>query len=118
LAWTADTKFLLSDAADCFVCWDFSGKGPEGQPPVEYGFGDGQAMTAIVAHPDSPFVCGGFENGALRLGDMDSKRDLELRPGADGQKPIRALAWSPDGWRIAAGGEDGYAVVFDLKSKG
>lgn len=118
LAWTADTKFLLSDAADCFVCWDFSGKGPEGQPPVEYGFGDGQAMTGIVAHPDSPFVCGGFENGALRLGDMDSRRDLELRPGAEGQKPIRALAWSPDGWRIAAGSEDGYATVFDLKNKG
>lgn len=118
LAWTADTKFLLSDAADCFVCWDFSGKGPEGQPPVEYGFGDGQAMTGIVAHPDSPFVCGGFENGALRLGDMDTRRDLELRPGAEGQKPIRALAWSPDGWRIAAGGEDGYATVFDLKNKG
>ncbi|MBL0931850.1 MAG: hypothetical protein IBJ15_17265 [Alphaproteobacteria bacterium] len=117
LAWTADARFLLSDAADCFVCWDFSGKGPEGQPPVEYGFGDGAGMTGIVAHPDSGFVCGGFENGALRLGDMDSRRDLELRAPADTQKPIRAMAWSPDGWRIAAGAEDGYAVVFDLKNK-
>jgi WD40 repeat protein len=70
-----------------------------------------------VAHPDSGFVCGGFENGALRLGDMDSRRDLELRAPADTQKPIRAMAWSPDGWRIAAGAEDGYAVVFDLKNK-
>jgi WD40 repeat protein len=117
LAWTANARFLLSDAADCFVCWDFSGKGPEGQPPVEYGFGDGAGMTAIVAHPDSPFVCGGFENGGLRLGDMDSRRDLELRAPEEAHKPIRAMAWSQDGWRIAAGAEDGYAVLFDLKNK-
>lgn len=117
LVWTADSRWLLSDAADCFVAWDFSGKGPEGQPPVEFGFGDGAVMTGIACHPASPFFIGGFENGGVRLGDLDGKRELVLRepPEEDG-KPVRAIAFSSDGWRVAAGAEDGTLSTFDLKT--
>ena len=117
LVWTADSRWLLSDAADCFVAWDFTGKGPEGQPPLEFGFGDGAVMTGIACHPSSPFLVGGFENGGVRLGDLDGKRELVLReaPEEDG-KALRAVAFSPDGWRAAAGGEDGTLLTFDLKT--
>ncbi|MBL8806423.1 MAG: WD40 repeat domain-containing protein [Rhodospirillales bacterium] len=117
LVWTADSRWLLSDAADCFVAWDFSGKGPEGQPPLEFGFGDGAVMTGIACHPASPFLVGGFENGGVRLGDLDGKRELVLHeaPVEDG-KPVRAVAFSSDGWCVAAGAEDGTLLTFDLKT--
>jgi WD40 repeat protein len=116
LVWTPDSRWLLSDAADCFVAWDFSGKGPEGQPPLEFGFGDGAIMTGIAGHPAAPFLVGGFENGAVRLGDLESKRELVLREPREDGKPLRAVAFSADGWRVAAGGEDGTLVLYDLKT--
>jgi WD40 repeat protein len=117
LVWTPDSRWLLSDAADCFVAWDFSGKGPEGQPPLEFGFGDGAIMTGIGGHPAAPFLVGGFENGAVRLGDLESKRELVLREPREEGKPLRTVAFSADGWRVAAGGEDGTLVLYDLKTE-
>jgi WD40 repeat protein len=118
LVFTANSRWLLSDAADCFVAWDFSGKGPEGQPPLEFGFGDGATMTGIAGHPEAPFLIGGFENGAIRLGDLDGKRELTLREPDDDAKPVRSIAFSPDGWHAAAGSEDGRLAMFSLKPKG
>ena len=117
LVWTPDSRWLLSDAADCFVAWDFSGKGPEGQPPLEFGFGDGALMTGIAGHPSAPFLVGGFDKGGVRLGDLEGKRELVLRESdEDNGTPLRAVAFSSDGWRVAAGGEDGTVVLFDLKT--
>jgi WD40 repeat protein len=117
LVWTPDSRWLLSDAADCFVAWDFSGKGPEGQPPLEFGFGDGALMTGIAGHPSAPFLVGGFDKGGVRLGDLEGKRELVLRESdEDKGVPLRAVAFSSDGWRVAAGGEDGTVVLFDLKT--
>lgn len=117
LVFTANARWLLSDAADCFVAWDFSGKGPEGQPPLEFGFGDGATMTGIAVHPDAPFLLGGYENGAIRLGDLEGKRELTLRQPSETAKPIRNLAFSSDGWHAAGGGEDGVLAMFSLKPK-
>ena len=118
LVFTANARWLLSDAADCFVAWDFSGKGPEGQPPLEFGFGDGATMTGIACHPEAPFLIGGFENGAIRMGDLDGKRDLQLREPSESGKPMRSMAFSADGWHAAGGGEDGALALFSLKPKG
>jgi WD40 repeat protein len=53
----------------------------------------------------------------VRLGDLEGKRELVLRESdEDKGVPLRAVAFSSDGWRVAAGGEDGTVVLFDLKT--
>mgnify|MGYP000964900186 CR=1 FL=1 len=34
-SWSGDSRWLASNAANEVVCWDFSGKGPEGSRPVQ-----------------------------------------------------------------------------------
>lgn len=112
LAWSADGGLLLSSGAEPFVCWSFAGKGPEGQPPVEFGGIAGVLISVIAVHGSSPFAVAGFSDGALQLGDLEGKRATPLK--APGEAPVSALAWSGDGWHVAYGCENGEAGLIDL----
>ena len=70
-------------------------------------------MTVVTAHPFEGFVAGGFDSGELQLGDIRSKQSVVLKM-ADGSA-ITCLAWSPDGFRLAAGNERGDLLVIDLR---
>jgi WD40 repeat protein len=113
LGWSADTGLLLSSGAEPFVLWSFAGKGPEGQPPVEFGgAAPGALMTAIAVHRSAAFAIAGYDNGEVVLGDLAARRVTPLKSAGDGA--VSALAWSPDGLRIAFGTESGAAAVVDL----
>lgn len=112
LAWSHDGALLLSSGAEPFVCWSFAGRGPEGQPPTEFGGLAGVLITAIAAHGAAPFAVAGFSDGALQLGDLQGKRATALKTPGEGA--ISALAWSGDGWRVAYGSESGEAGLLDL----
>ena len=85
LSWTADARFLYTSAQPVFTAWPFSGKGPEGKPPLQFGE-EGAGLlgrrggpsgrrvrgrrlrfgrAAVGRHQDPPF--GGAEDGR-RLG--------------------------------------------------
>jgi WD40 repeat protein len=117
LAWTMDGTFLTSSGADAMVLWSFAGKGPEGQPPTEIAVHSREAVVAqVAAHPAAPFVAAGFSHGAIEIGDIAKRRTMPLSPPVD--SPVSALAWSPDGWRLAAGTESGLLRLFDLRPRG
>jgi WD40 repeat protein len=40
---------------------------------------------------------------------------MPLAPPVD--SPVSAIAWSPDGWRVAAGTESGLLRLFDLRPR-
>jgi WD40 repeat protein len=113
LAWSADARWLLTGSQPCFTAWPFAGKGPEGKPPLQFGDQGAGLMTVVAAHPKAEFVAGGFDSGELQVGDLKLRRAMVIKL-AD-RSPITALAWSPDGWRIAAGNEAGAAFVVDLR---
>lgn len=116
LSWSADSLTLLSSATDAFVCWSYEGKGPEGKPPAEFGGPQKQGLITLVSvHPDAPFAIAGYDTGEISLGDLARKRALTVRPPGD--SAISALAWSPDGWKLAWGSENGEAGLLDLKLK-
>ncbi len=113
LSWTADARFLYTSSQPVFTAWPFHGKGPEGKPPLQFGDEGAGLMTVVAAHPTAEFVAGGYDSGELQLGDIKSRRSVVLKM-ADGS-PITCLAWSPEGYRLAAGNEAGAMTVLDLQ---
>jgi WD40 repeat protein len=113
LSWSADARFLYTASQPIFTAWPFSGKGPEGKPPVQFGEEGAGLQTVVAAHPSAEFVAAGYDTGELQLGDIKIRRAVVLKL-VDGTA-ITCLAWSPDGWRLAAGNDKGDLLVLDLK---
>ena len=113
LSWSADARWLYTSSQPVFTAWPFAGKGPEGKPPLQFGEEGAGLLTVVAAHPAAEFVAGGYDSGELQLGDIKSRRSVVLKL-SDGS-PITSLAWSPDGWSLAAGNEAGNLLVVDLR---
>jgi WD40 repeat protein len=113
LSWTADARFLYTSSQPVFTAWPFSGKGPEGKPPLQFGDEGAGLMTVVAAHPSAEFVAGGYDSGELQLGDIRTKRSVVLKM-ADGAA-ITCLAWSPDGFKLAIGNDRGDLLTIDLR---
>jgi WD40 repeat protein len=113
LGWSGDSGFLLSSGAEPFVLWSFAGRGPEGQPPVEFGGAAPNALiTAIAVHRSLPLAVAGYDNGEVHLGDFERRRALPLK--GPGEGAVTAVAWAPQGRRIAIGTESGGAALLEL----
>lgn len=113
LSWTADARFLYTSSQPVFTAWPFSGKGPEGKPPLQFGEEGAGLLSVVAAHPAAEFVAGGYDSGELQLGDIKTRRSVVLKM-ADGSA-ITCLAWSPDGYKLAVGNERGDLLVVDLR---
>ena len=115
LSFTRNGKWLASSGADAMVLWPFFGGGPMGKAPMELAGGDGILCTQVACHPQQEMVAGGFADGLVVLADIGSSRVLPMAPPEHG--PVSALAWSPDGARLAFGTETGFAAIIDLSAR-
>ena len=70
-------------------------------------------ISVVAAHPAAEFVAGGYDSGELQLGDIKTRRSVVLKM-SDGS-PINCLAWSPDGFLLAVGNDNGDMLVIDLR---
>ena len=113
LSWTADARFLYTSAQPVFTAWPFSGKGPEGKPPLQFGEEGAGLISVVATRPSGDIVAGGYDSGELQLGDIRLKRSAVVKM-ADGSA-ITGLAWSPDGDHLAVGNEAGTLLVLDLR---
>ena len=116
LSFSKGGKWLASSGADAMVLWPFHGGGPMGKAPTELAGGDGIICNQVACHPLNDIVAGGFADGLVVVADIASSRILPIVPPDHG--PISALAWSPDGTRLAVGTETGYAAIVDFASRG
>jgi WD40 repeat protein len=113
--WLSKPPTLVTSGADRVVAWPFSGSGPQGKPPIEFGQGIGRLVTQVAAHPARRLIATGFDDGRVAICELTADRKsraVRLRP-ADGRR-VSALAWSPDGARLAAGTDGGALSIFDL----
>ena len=116
LSFTRNGKWLASSGADAMVLWPFFGGGPMGKAPTELAGGDGIICNQVACHPANEIVAGGFADGLVVVADIASSRIIPVVPPDHG--PITALAWSPDGTRLAIGTETGYAAIVDFAARG
>jgi len=111
LGFTKNGRWLASAGADAIVLWPFFGGGPTGKPPAELAPIEGVFVTRVACHPQAEMVAAGYKDGSVVLADIASKRALPIV--AAGGSPISALAWSPEGSRLAFGDEaGGVSVVY------
>jgi len=74
LSWTADARFLYTSAQPVFTAWPFSGKGPEGKPPLQFGEEGAGLLAVVAAHRPQSSSPAATDSGELQLGTS--------RPGA------------------------------------
>ena len=105
-------KWLATSGAESIVMWPFFGGGPMGKSPTELAGGDNVTCNRVAFHPQQELVAAGFSDGLVVVADVASERILPM--AAPGRGPVSALAWSPDGSRLAFGTETGFAALVDL----
>lgn len=110
LSFSADGRFLATSGALRAVCWRFDPPGAD-DPPHECGIGGKTPVSQVACHPTNPLIAVGYHSGAVLLCRPGSSDVLVIKPS--GSSPVSAIAWSPDGARLALGTEAGeLAVVF------
>jgi WD40 repeat protein len=116
LSWSADSLWLGGSGVNGLTAWPFDGDGPEGREPRTFLDAKEAVATRVAFHPRAPLIAGGFNDGMLALVDIERRRAIKI-PISKGVA-ISALAWSPDGSRLAAGAEDGRAAILSLPALG
>ena len=114
MSWSAGSKWLATSGADAAIVWPFLTRdGPMGKPPLELGLRPSRVET-VAFHPQAPVLAIGYRDGFVMLARMDDDGgELQARPAGEGG-PVTALAWSPDGMKLAFGTGDGAAGVLTL----
>lgn len=113
MAFTRRGHFLATGGSERVICWPFTGGGPMGKAPLEFGGAGGAPVTAVAANPLHDVIAAGFEDGTIVLG----------QPGPGGSalvmrvtgNPVTTLCWNPDGDKLLAGTEGGDVHVADLR---
>jgi WD40 repeat protein len=113
LAFTRRGHFLATGGSDQVICWPFTGGGPMGKAPSEFGGAGGAPVTAVAANPLHDVIAAGFENGTLILG-QPGPGGTALIQKATGNA-ITSMCWNPDGDRLIAGTEGGDIHLVDFR---
>ena len=112
IAWDAGSTLLATAGDKTVTVWNFSGKGPEGKPPLELE-GHEALCTALAFAPKGPFLASGSEDTGVILWEPNR-----------GPKPVRfafledevtKLAWHPGGRRLLAADASGHVALFEVE---
>ena len=114
MAFTKRGHYLATGGSERVICWPFTGGGPMGKAPTEFGGTAGAPVTAVAAHPFHDVMAAGFEDGTLQMGQPGAGGGAKLimKPTGNG---VTALVWNPDGDKLLAGTENGDVHVADFR---
>ncbi|MGE4064280.1 MAG: WD40 repeat domain-containing protein [Rhodospirillaceae bacterium] len=114
IAFTRKGHFLATTGSDSVICWPFSGNGPMGKPPVEFGSAsEGSLVSFVAANPKLDIVAAGFEDGSVLVGQAGSANTIGIIDASG--SPVTCLAWNPDGDRLLVGNEAGAVHLADFR---
>ena len=108
-------RWLATSGAEAVVLWPFFGGGPMGKAPTELAGVPDSACVRVAFHPQQDIVAAGFADGTVLMSDVASKRVLPAC--GPGRGAVSALAFSPDGSRLAFGTESGLLASLDLSAR-
>ncbi|NUY30844.1 WD40 repeat domain-containing protein [Paraburkholderia sp. JPY303] len=110
LSFSADGRFLATSGGMRAVCWRFDPPGADAGPH-ESGIAGKTPVSVVVCHPIHPLIAVGYYSGVVLLCQPGSSDMLFVK--GSGDSAVSALAWSPDGRRLALGTQAGeLALVF------
>ena len=110
-SWSGDSRWLASNAANEVVCWDFSGKGPEGSRPVQLS-GHTDRIKCLAFQPAGSYLVSAGRDWRLSLWQPGKARQALDAHLTDSEPSC--LRWSPDGRHVAVGERKGRLTVFEL----
>jgi len=113
LAFTRKGHFLATGGGDSVVCWPFTGGGPMGKLPVQFGGGDGIAVTAVAANPKLDLIAAGLESGKVILGQPGQDRPVAIIDGK--HDPVTTMCWNSNGDVLLVGTEGGDIYISDFR---
>ncbi|MGH6951747.1 MAG: WD40 repeat domain-containing protein [Vitreimonas sp.] len=111
-SWDKRGRWLATSGAQSAIVWPFVGKlGPQGKAPLQPGEREA-LVTAVAFHPSEETLAIGYADGAAMVVRLSDQLGTELDEPGEGA--VTALAWSPDGARIAIGDEAGRGAIVDV----
>lgn len=114
IAFTRRGHHLATTGSDSVICWPFTGGGPMGKPPVEFGSAGGSLVSFVAANPKLDIVAAGFEDGSVIVGQPGATNTIGIID-ANGS-PVTTLVWNPDGDRLLVGNEAGAVHFADFRA--
>lgn len=114
LSFSADGRVLVTSGGTRAVCWRFDAPGGDESgdaSPRECGVASKSPVTRVACHPTLSLIAVAYHSGAVLLCQPGGDDVLFVR--GSGGAPVAAIAWSPDGGRLAFGTESGeMALVY------
>ncbi|KAJ2996178.1 hypothetical protein NUW58_g1053 [Xylaria curta] len=115
IALSEDGQYLASTTYDGRInVWDLLGD--RGTTLREYetaSAGSGSFGLCVDLSRDGKYTASGHQSGAVYVFNNDTGRLQYSLPGL--VKPVRAVAFSPAGTRLAAAGDSGIIAIYDTK---
>jgi WD40 repeat protein len=113
MAFTADKAFLATGGATDILLWPFTGQdGPMGKQAGAAGDLE-TPVTALAPHPLRPVIAAGGLDGEVVLAPQGAQSRPILVAEPEGAM-VTAIAWSPDGQKLAFADEAGRLGLLDL----
>ena len=113
LAWCGNGRALVGDGEEGLLRWcpQRTAPGRGWHAPTALLPMSGRRLTALACHPRHALAATAYDDGCVLLADLDGGRERLVRHATG--SAARALAWSPDGLRLALAGS-GEAAIFDF----
>ena len=107
---------ILSSSSDgedsSIILWEVA-SGNE-LPPLNLADGPSTPAFSLIFSPGGKFLARGSMDGAVRIWEMASGKQLHTLTGHRGS--VESLSFSPDGQLLASGSEDGSVRLWDVSS--
>jgi len=104
----AESEVVLSDGDGLLVA-------QLGRNGIAWAYDAFVASKALAFSPDGTFLCVGYHTGAVRLFGRDGQPLLELERAH--AEPVLCVTVSADGERMASGGRDDRAIVWNRRGE-
>jgi len=112
LAWHRGSRWLAAGGGDVVSVWDCSGPGPSGRTPNLLEWHQ-DLVSALHYQPAGDWLASGARDGSVAIWSPTQRQSLIS--GAKISSGVTRVAWSPDGSRLAATGEEGEVQVLAVE---